>query len=549
MHVSRLIPGLVLLMSTQGVYSQNNGMDLGQIHGNFQTDFQYYREDTLIGAPDVPEQFLLNGFMNVNYTRGNVRAGIRFESYENTLLGFDPRYKGTGIPYRYVSYSQDDWEITAGHFYEQFGSGLIFRAYEERGLGFDNVMDGLRVKFQPTKGVRLTGMIGQQRFYFTKGDGIVRGIDADWNLNESMDSLSTAKWRIILGGSFVSKYQEDQDPRYVLPLNVGCWAGRATISYGKWSLFTEAAYKINDPSTVNNYIYKDGSAVLVNLIYSQKGLGILLAAKRIDNMNYRSDRTATVNDLLINYLPAMTKQHIYRLPALYPYATQPNGEMGFQTEITYTFPRNSLLGGKYGTQVALNYSVAQSLDLQPINDTVEIYESATDGYKSDFFAWGDERYFQDFNIEITKKLNRKWKCIGTYIYEEYNKQVIEGKPGFVYMQAAILEAQYNLSRKHTLRFEAQGMWTRQDRGDWAMLLVEYSISPNWFLAIQDAYNYGNPDPDKQIHYYIFSMGYTRGGTRFLANYGRQQEGIFCVGGVCRNVPASNGLSVTITSTF
>lgn len=549
MRIDRVLLSLALVGFTTSAWAQNDQIDLGQIHGNFQTDFQYYREDTLIGAPDVPEDFLLNGFMNLNYTRGNFKAGIRFESYENALLGFDPRYKGTGIPYRYATYSQDGWEITAGNFYEQFGSGLIFRAYEERGLGFDNAMDGIRVKFEPTPGLRLTGVIGQQRFYFDKGDGIVRGIDVDWNLNESIDTLRSNPLRVILGASFVSKYQEDRDPRYNLPLNVGSWAGRATISKGRWSLFTEAAYKINDPSTVNNYIYKDGHALLVNLTYSRKGLGILLAAKRIDNMNFRSDRTATVNDLLINYLPAMTKQHTYRLPALYPYATQPNGEMGFQTEITYTFKRNSPLGGRYGTQVAINYSVAQSLDLNPLNDTTGIYEPGTDGYQSGFFDWGDERYFQDANIEITKKVSKKLKFIGTYIYEEYNRAVIEGKPGFIYMQAAILEAQYKLSRKNTLRFEAQGMWTDQDRGDWAMLLVEYSVSPNWFFAIQDAYNYGNPDPDRRIHYYILSMGYTRGGTRFLANYGKQQEGIFCVGGVCRNVPASNGLSVTITSTF
>ena len=539
----------ITLFWTSRAHAQESQTDLGQIHGNFQTDFQYYQPDSLIGAPDVPEQFLLNGFMNLNYSRGNFKAGVRFESYENALLGFDPRYKGTGIPYRYATYSADDWEITAGNFYEQFGSGLIFRAYEERGLGFDNAMDGIRAKFHPALGIRLVGIIGQQRFYFDKGDGIVRGIDADWNLNESLPSMSNSKTRIVLGGSFVSKFQADLDPRYNLPENVGSWAGRATISKGKWGLYAEGAYKINDPSTVNNYIFKDGHAMLVNLTYSQKGLGVLLAAKRIDNMNYRSDRTATINDLLINYLPALTKQHTYRLPALYPYATQPNGELGIQTEITYTIPRGSRFGGKYGTQIAFNYSIAQSLDLQEINDTTDIYESGTDGYSSPFWSWGEERYFQDVNIEITKKVNKKLKLIGTYIYEEYNKQVIEGKPGFVYMQAVILEAQYKLSRSKTLRFEAQGMFTDQDRGSWAMLLVEYSISPKWFFAVQDAWNYSNPDPNRQIHYYIFSFGYTKGGTRFLANYGKQQEGIFCVGGVCRNVPASNGLSVTITSTF
>ena len=82
-----------------------------------------------------------------------------------------------------------------------------------------------------------------------------------------------------------------------------------------------------------------------------------------------------------------------------------------------------------------------------------------------------------------------------------------------------------------------------------MGLIEYNFAPNWFFAIQDQYNYGNYDEDKKLHYYTFSSGFTKGGNRFVVNYGRQQEGIFCIGGVCRNVPASNGLSVSITTTF
>ncbi|MCT4623955.1 MAG: DUF6029 family protein, partial [Schleiferiaceae bacterium] len=40
-----------------------------------------------------------------------------------------------------------------------------------------------------------------------------------------------------------------------------------------------------------------------------------------------------------------------------------------------------------------------------------------------------------------------------------------------------------------------------------------------------------------------------GPTRVQLGYGRQPSGIFCVGGVCRFVPASNGLQMSITSNF
>jgi hypothetical protein len=101
----------------------------GQIHGNFGFDGQYYFTDSLIGAPVVPEKFRMNGFLNLVYTNGNFSAGVRYEAYlPKPLLGFDSRYEGQGVPFRYASYKLGGLEATAGTFYEQFGNGLVLRA-------------------------------------------------------------------------------------------------------------------------------------------------------------------------------------------------------------------------------------------------------------------------------------------------------------------------------------------------------------------------------------------------------------------------------------
>ena len=65
----------------------------------------------------------------------------------------------------------------------------------------------------------------------------------------------------------------------------------------------------------------------------------------------------------------------------------------------------------------------------------------------------------------------------------------------------------------------------------------------------DQYNYSNPEKELQIHYIIGTVGYVKGATRLMASYGRQRAGLFCVGGVCRFVPASNGLTFTFTQSF
>ncbi|MEO8087147.1 MAG: DUF6029 family protein [Bacteroidota bacterium] len=529
-----------ILLFTSGASAQILG---GSIHGNLQFDGQYYLTDSLIGAPEVPEKFLSNGFANFIYERGNFSAGLRYENYTNPILGFDSRYKGNGIPYRYLNYKNDELEITAGNFYDQFGSGVVFRTYEERGLGLDNAMDGFRLKYNPVNGVYFKGIIGYQRNFFSKGEGIVRGGDLEWNINESLKCMDSCKTKFILGGNFVSKYQDDQDPVYILPKNVGAGSGRLSIIHGNFTLTGEYAQKANDPSATNGFIYKDGSATIITATYSRKGFGLTLAGKRIDNMSFRSERTATLNSLIINYLPALTKNHTNMLAALYPYATQPNGEYGGQVEVFYLCKPNSALGGKYGTDVTMNYSRAQSIDKKPTGDD--------DGYTSDFIKFGDDLYYEDFNFEINHKWNKKLRSIISYVYINYNKDVIEGREGFghVYSHIGIIETNWKMSSKNSLRTELQHLYTKQDKQSWALVLAEFSVTPHWFVAAFDEYNYGNKIVEQRIHYYTGTFGYTRGTNRIQFGYGRQRAGIFCVGGVCRTVPASNGFTLSVTSSF
>lgn len=534
----------------------------GKISGNFQMDVQYYQADSLIGAKAVDDEMRMNAFANIIYTNNNFTAGIRYENYQNPLLGFDSRYKGSGIPYRFATYTKDDWNITVGNFYEQFGNGLTFRTYEERNLGYDNAMDGVRIVVHPLKGMTIKGIWGTQRYFFEKGPGVVRGIDGEINFNEFCKKLAESSFRITLGGSFVSKYQADEDAQYILPENVGSYAGRLNLGYKKFNLNAEYAYKINDPSTPNNMIYKTGDALYVSASYSQKGLGVLLNGLKVDNMDFRSDRSVGQlgNPLSINYLPTLTRSHVYTLAAFYPYATQSTGQIGYQGQINYKLKKNTLLGGKYGMDIALNFSDIHAIEKTALNDTVVTDETTyTEGYKSDFISWGNEKYFTDFNIEITKKISTKWKLILDYVYFEYNKAIIEGHPGLPMVKAhiGIADVSYKINDKNSIRVEFQHLFSENDldpdtkieKKNWMMMLVEYSIAPKWFFTISDMYNYNNVDVDKRVHYYNGAIAFVKGTTRVSLGYGKQRKGIFCSGGVCREVPASNGLSLTLVSSF
>ena len=562
MQRKKILLTIILLTIIIVAKSQNTETKEAQIHGNFQTDMQYYIPDSLIGADTVPEHFLLNSYANFTYTKGNFTAGARFEGYLNTMQGFVPNEKennGIGFPYRFATYGKDGFEFTIGSFYEQFGNGLLLRTYEEKTLGYDNAFDGVRVKYSPYKGIYLKGLVGKQRKYFEIGDGIVRGVDGEILINDVFSKLAEKKTKIIIGGSFVSKFQEDNDVLVKLPENVGAYAGRFNVARGKVNLSGEYAYKINDPSTENRYIYKDGHSAIFNASYSQRGLGILISAKRVDNMGFRSDRTAMFNDLSINSLPAITRNHAYSLTSLYPYSTQPNGEAGLQAEVIYKFKKKTLLGGKYGTNLVVNYSRIHNINRQAIDDVTPINQEYTLGYKSGFFDISDELFYDDFNVELSKKINKKIKAKIMYLHINYNISVLEqenlesysyfkGSGDIVTSNIGIADITYKFTSKKSIRFEVQNLFTQKHYGDWTSGLMEITI-PHWFFVLSDQYNYGNIDPHHRIHYYNVAMGYTKKATRFQLSYGKQKKGIICVGGICREVPASNGFMLSITTSF
>ena len=532
------------------------------ISGNIESTFQYLNNDSLIGATQPDQKGLINSYMNVFYTHGKFKAGLRVESYLPRIQGYPNRFDGTGIGMRYVGYANDLVDVTLGTFYEQFGSGLALRAYEDRALGYDNLLDGMRLIVRPKSGVVLKGVYGYQRLSFQQGkliygDGIVRGVDGEINLNEAVKKLEDFPLTMVLGTSFVSKFQVDDDPSLNLPKNVGAYGARAKFRYKNITLDGEYIIKEQDPSNDNSKIYNYGHASVINLSYTKKGLGILLSGKSVDNMSYRSDRSKDLQDVLINYLPSLNKTHTYNLVStLYPYATQLLGEVAFQGDVLYTFKKGTKIGGKYGTSVNFNVSTTY----QPIKhtSTINSLDSTGVAYITRPFDKSDSLYWRDINVNVTKKINKNLSFIFSYFNITINNDVAKisnDAAGIISSHVGVIETSYKINKTNSIRTELQGMFVEKenglikDKGNWATILVEYSISPSYFFSFMNQYNYGNPLESKRIHYPIITCGYIKDATRFTVSYGRQRAGLFCVGGVCRFVPANNGLTFSFTQSF
>lgn len=565
---------LALLLAGLAVTTVNAQENKVAVHGSIQSDILIPQEDHKIGTGTYNDWGLTNTYAEVGLTSKHIEAGVRAEYLEHPLPGFnDPRFNGWGVSNIYVKALGNGFDVTVGDFYDQFGSGFVFRTYEERSLGIDNSIRGARLNVSAVKGANLKLLGGVQRcFWDWDTDAWLGGADLELNMEQYFKGLADKNITWMIGGSYLMKHENEEDvlvpgTNYKLNMDpmVHTFGVRTRLQSGPYSFMAEYAWKTQDPSFDNDYIYRNGSAVMVSASYSKKGLSALVQAKRSENMSNRMKRgfnSYLGGNCRLNHMPAFSYQHTYALPALYPYATQDaDGEWAFQGEFGYTFKRRTALGGKYGTKLKVNFSYIRGIDKTPTESLIEGVNTAkgTDGYHSKFFGFGGV-YYKDINVQLEKKLSKSFKLNLMYMNQLYNKTVVEGHGGDVKSNIFVAEGKYQFSPKMTLRGEAQYLQTKQDQGDWYYGLLELSVLPYLMFTISDQYNAnvpyflenGSEDASKGTHsqhYLLGSVTATYKAHRLQLSYGKTRAGYNCSGGVCRFVPASSGLTVSYNYNF
>lgn len=563
---------------------------LKNLSSSLENNTQWYTNDKTLGDFEDPfapfdirdEQFRANTYLRLDYSfLKKFTAGVQIESYEPLpLLNYAPQYNDTNLGTYYINYHNEKLDVTAGYFYEQFGSGILLRAFEERQLGLNNALRGGRIKYNPTNFLNLTVLYGQPRIGFDISESNVFGFNSNIDLTKVFDisRLSTFNF----GFSYVGKQENftapeplfEGDPEFNtdgFPELINSYAVRADIDFGKLYASVEYSIKGKDitftPASqglpvINEGHYFEGSAFLLTLGYTQKGLGISSTFRRMENMSFFSEREfanpagefSRYNLLSMNYIPALTKQQDYALTNIYVYNPQPSlqianfagqaGEIGNQLDIFYTFKKGSILGGKYGTKMTINFAYWSLLDAT-FNQEESTYDAGG------FLSFG-KRLNRDINFEIRKKWSKNWSSIFTFQDNILDKGITDGSPlgfGDIKSKVVVGETTYKISHGKSVRLEGQHLWTKEDLKNWVGGTVELNYNRNLSFYITDIYNYGNDDKDRQIHYYNFGGSYTKGATRVALNYGRQRGGLVCVGGVCRFVPENTGLTLNITTSL
>jgi hypothetical protein len=530
---------------------QAQAQDFSHFSGGYEAYLQYYQDDAPTNFEAPSDRIRSMNYFNVGYQYKQFSLGLQYEAYlPQAFLGYNPALDDNGIATYFAAYHKDNLDITAGYFYDQFGSGLVFRAWEDRQLGINNAVRGIRVKYNFDDLFTFTALTGNQRLAFDLSKSTLYGANADININKI---FKLKKWQLKGGFSYLGRFEQTASANPDLKPLVSSYSSRLDVTVGSFNSNFEYVYKTPDSRAANQVLLDqvlfDGNAWLWNLGYSQKGLGVNATFRRLENIQMYSERLLEGNSYntgVLNFVPGLTKQHDFSLANIYVYQAQPGisfgeekfGEIGGQIDVFYTFKRKTALGGKYGTKLAFNISRWHGLNAT--------FDHARQIYRADFFKPG-ELYFQDINLEIRKKLTKNFKTVFTYIDVKYNKPKLEGEGEFVHANIAVADLELKLNKKRSARLELQHLATKDDLKNWAAALLEYNFNHHFNMYAGDMYNYGNEF--NKTHYFNVGATYTKSSARLSLSYGRQRGGLLCVGGVCRNVPASKGVTASISMSF
>lgn len=524
---NRLLLCTLVLFAASGVFAQKKS----QFSGSISSTNHLYLGDRAINFIRPGNPFATNTITQLNYSFSDFSAGIQYEAYLPPLSGYPYHLEGNKITGRYFRYSKNSLDVTVGSFYEQFGSGLIYRSYENRDLGINSSTDGLKVVFRPVQSLKITALYGMQRRFLELSKNYIKGFDAEF----SIDSLFGSSVYMKLGAGFISRYDKNTGSAENIPENVNALSLRASLNFPNSEIQAEYANKSGDPSVMNQFLTRTGETLLINGNYTKNRFGLFFSARFLRNMNFSNDRDYDDIHNSVNYLPANTRQHAYMLANLYPYSTRTENEFSIQGEAGYTFKKGSALGGRFGTGLKINFSHVRDLGLRQ------------GGSETNLISFGENLYFQDLNVEISKKFSGAFKGVFTYINLRYNKALIEAPVyEMINSQIIIADLNFKLSEKVSLRSELQQLFTNQDEGNWSALLVELGFAPHLTLFASEMFNYsGAPD----WGYYNFGAGYKRNRFRLSFGFGRQREGLMCSGGICLRVPSYKGFNLRMDVNF
>src|SRR5687767_3123408 len=180
------------------------------LSGSLESNVNFYMRDPNIGAANTPQyehqQIGTDNWLSIRAQVSGFDIGVRYDFFANSsLLNPTDSYTAQGLGRWYVGKKIGKLSLLGGHIYDQIGSGVIFKSYEERALFIDNALVGLRAAYEISPNWIIKGFAGRQKNLFDFYSSFLKGVNV-----EGFKSFGDGKVSIAPGIGIMHKTLSDE---------------------------------------------------------------------------------------------------------------------------------------------------------------------------------------------------------------------------------------------------------------------------------------------------------------------------------------------------
>ncbi len=481
-------------------------------------------------------------------------AGVRYELDDPIEFG-----KGTkGISSRYLQFKKDEFDVTAGNYYDLYGRGLSFNAFENRGLGINLQMDGLRVNYKKTFGRNI------------KFDAKI--IAGDMTYVDFQDTSRTEKYAIrsgnftlspfkyaTIGGSYLFAKGEIPLGSFINDITAEIFEGDLALNYKGIDFFTSYANK--KTITVPNALFAQsqgprGDGLYSSIAYTRTGFGITL-----DYKNYRfnvvkpNERSTSspVKPLPFQVAPAAIKEYSSTLLSRYPHTVDFGDEVGFQLDAIYnpndhvTLNFNASLSSRHYDYTDIDTTVLTSY--KRVDRSNAFLPSTKDPLSPYWELYFEVEYYARKNMTIKIAAGRQSSVVYSIVDPSSSDKIRA--------TTIPVEIKYDFLKLYSIKAEIEQQWVynslraaTQTNFYNEYISLALSRSPSLVLAGSMEFSTDKEDPSGKKFWASGEITYKFNSSNTATlSYGSERGGLKCTSGICRYVNPFKGFRLTITNNF
>ncbi len=485
---------LIFLLLSIGILAaqttpQVNGLNEAQlIYRDVQDSLRIYFKDS----------FAFNlAYKNFGFGMKFVSELPKYRSSQSELLDeLEAKELKTGFEELYLSYEKDAWSIKSGTLYETFGSGMVFRSYEDTEFDLDHRIQGFQFKYDDL--FRLKAIYGANQ---SPNDD--KALDLSYGLDLEYPA---SFYKVALGAvGFRNKtaFGYDQSEVYFT---------RLAFNYAALSLWSEAA--IRELYHRGSAALKplNGQAIIAGADYFWGPMLIGAAYKNYDQFQYRQQDVFLANyhgeTLADSQASALDEEGL-------------QGWIGFDISDSWN--------------LEANYAEAWSSDnLKKMNDLYVGLEYETDAFKAGY-EWSQ-----------VEKTGKEPNCLGQLIPYWQKELTPAVNLGFnVFSKPLEFKAELKQISKDNVStsYDTSTSYEPKLQADLALgkLSLAVASGSNWkdFSSLTNSRYWANAEAKIELFDH----------SELLIFAGKEAGGKVCRNGMCRFVAPFSGLRVELSTRF